>query len=1047
MADKITLEFDDKTKAGFDSLKKNIEGTASSAQQAETKISALNKELESRAAQKLGEEMKELADQADGTADSMQQLADKYGITQKQAAALNKEMQSRADSHAAADAKDLADELDHLAKSADTAAARTRELKKEMRSRADAEMKKDVKSQADKLDSQNKYRKMGVVGKAGAAAKGVGAKLGKGVGLIGSGAANTKAGLDMVFQGAQKVGQAIQAMSDRGVPAFEKLVGVGKKFETSLINIAESNQVQEMIEGLATAAEEELLPAFKEVTSWSGWAFKGTQNWISGASVGVQKMANSLDLLSDMYIESLEEEGKAEEAAAAKRKEVREKENAERRADLKKLKEEREAALRDPGKKMNADEKFASGVEGNTSTELGGRINKTKSDMAAQEAIFRKNNPDKDLTQDPKWLKMQEQLTQMEARMMELKRMAREAEAAKNTQGNAQENLDARQADLKRDGKMSGGDEGVTKARGDRDNADKDVLDNLVGKDKSAETDRQITRDKQEVDAYNAQIKARKDMLNATGQNVMADGQLNETIRERNQLEEKLNDKLRDREKLEKQLRKEQGDRGETSDKSEDFEGDAHAREVAASQRERADATDAKDAAKKDAEDAAKLAAQQAKDKAAQVPPAAPAPAAGQGMPQVPQSPPQGMGMQMPELPQMPQSGGMPQFPGMPAGGMPGLQLPHFDQGGDDGGMGDDDGGMGMMISPKQAAKNQAKQAAIKKQGDDDIAAYRKNLAESEARKVKENPAFSRNKSQQKQFDQLNKASEIRIRQSAPARMRVNQGREKAKALAEKRKAKADAAEQKKRNPFSEKGKKEKQERLDAADKDKSDEDAETEKARQRIRGDDSDDKKPMTMSPGDVADAKEKQIETLDRKNKDLPVAKDNVADKKVLEDQIAKLKREVKDLRKREDDRDKSDDKKEEKTAFPGDEAPDEAKPKTDEAKEQREKEQTQAKPMDTGTPVGKPADTGAAADAPPSGEDVADAIGKANDAAGGAAGFSKKVTDGIKKLTDTVTNLQDTQQALSDQINDAMNQLDDSQNRASSAGSRARASGSAK
>jgi hypothetical protein len=942
----ITLGLDDKTQAGFEAVVKNIDHTAKSAKDAEAKAAGLNKELANRAASKLGEDLKGLAAQADDAADKMAELGAKYGTTTKQASGLNHELSARATSQATSDAKELADELDHLARSSNTAATRAREFKKELRGRVDGGMKQDVKAQAGKGQASASVTKKGLVGRGQAIASGGMKAASKGVSALARGAANTKATFDVLIQGAQQVGQAVRAMADRGVPAFQRLAGIGDKFEETLMQIGESSEVQEMIDSVSTAAEEVMLPALKEVGDGAGWLFGKTQKWISDISLGVQSAGNAVGLLSDEYIESLNEEINAETEAAVKRKAIREKENQERRAEAQKRKEDREADLRDPGKKMNEAEKFSTGVQTSTQSELAGRIENQKAEMAKQEAIYKKSNPNKDPTEDSKWMKLQDELVQMETRMMDLKKIAREAEDARKGQGYAQDDVEARmgnkekgiKGDLQLDGKMYGGDEKLGQARSERDAADQNLLNNLVGTDKSVESDRQLGRDRKEIDAYNQQIKGRQDLLKATGQELDKDEELNATIRDRNELEEKLNDKLRERAKLESQLNSEKKDRGENPNQVADFEGEAHDRQKASRARDRSDTTDIKADAKKRAEESGK--AELANTKAEVAQNAELSSSAVDGEPQMP-----------PQM--MPSQGGM-GMPGMSEGGTSGMPMPNFGgMGMDDTGM-DDDWGMGMMLHPKQIAKARAKRDAIQKQANAGVAAYRKSLGAHEARLKQEQPGFTRSRQEQKTFDATVKRDEKRIRQNAPKAVNARTKQEAAEA---KRKANDAKQENAKRNPFSEKGKREKQKQLDDADKQKRTDDDQLAEARKRIREDesdkpstssdeldagqskkvydkktledketatvedaqdgkgsvrniDSDEETPMTMSPGEVADAKEKEKAHLEGKGSKDP--KNNLG----YRETIQKLEREIKELREREN----KNEKKEEKVAGGG-------------------------------------------------------------------------------------------------------------------------------
>lgn len=654
MSNKITLELDNKTKAGFDALVKDLEKVEKSAEKVEKKTEALNKELASRQAARAAEEIKKFADQVEAAGDGLQEMADKYGITVAQAKKLREEMKardelnekkklaelaeqldgtaesiskvakqynvsreaaraylseidSRAQERAKQDAKELADQLERVAKNSDRAGNAKKMATKQVQARQQSKEDEKTQRMADRMakkmewQKKNAFQKTGsIVGKGARGAR-------RGLAFVGQGWTNTKSFMDAVNQASQLAASSIAALADRGVPAFERLSAAGRRMREELMQIGESHAVQELTTQLAESFGPGANSLVSMVAHGTSESLLYVQNFATSTTQEFVKWGVQLGMFSDQYREALDSTVEAEKKAADQRRKVREKENAERRAETERLRKEAEEEFMNPGLKMRLGKQFAQSVDEADSSELQKRIADTKKKMADRKAFLQKDDAQKDVTGDKQLNLMRDQLTAMEAKTLELEEKSRNLELAQQRAAQIEAKIAERKKSLDARGMGHAGDEALDDLLAKRREAEREILENSAGRAKSDEWERQQQRDKQEAQQVERQAENRRKRLEAMGKEADEDEHLNDLLEQRNKLEDDLNSSLEERAKTEAKITAERRARGEKDVRETNGLDD------------RGDALWRRQVNRKDAEEQDRLARQRAKTEAAQL--------------------------------------------------------------------------------------------------------------------------------------------------------------------------------------------------------------------------------------------------------------------------------------------------------------------------------------------------------------------------------------------------------------------------------------------
>ena len=367
MTAKLRIELENATKKGFDEIVKDLGKMGVEGKDTEKAIEALNKELASRNAAKMTEQVKQLADELDGTTAALrkakneqQQLDDALKASHNSTIANSKALQ------------DLNAVAQRTAQSTGKAADYHRDLQQAMDERKTRAYKEQISKLADEMTGL------------GQASKGAAKTSGLFWTEANSKFQMAKAAFAM-FKGAFDAASAFsQKMAEDGNTSFAKLNAAGSKVKDAMISIANDPGLSLQVEKLA-ASIEGLGPALAQFGLNTVSAFGMAQDGVTalmGAWIKLNDMldaspwaasildgaAPTLGLLRAISAaagitggngaksKEWDEEAKARAEADAKAMEALKKKRAEEEAARQKRKAEAEATLLNPGVKMREEQ-------------------------------------------------------------------------------------------------------------------------------------------------------------------------------------------------------------------------------------------------------------------------------------------------------------------------------------------------------------------------------------------------------------------------------------------------------------------------------------------------------------------------------------------------------------------------------------------------------------------------------------------------------------------------------------------------------------------
>lgn len=195
MTAKLRVELENATKKGFDEIVKDLEKMGVEGKDTEKVMEQLNKEMGSRKASELAKQVKELADEYDGTTTAAKQLDAELRVTHDLAVKSSKAME------------DLSDSTQRAARSAGKSAEFQRDLQQALNERKVKAYRDEINKLADAMSgaaapASKLSRAMATLGEVGKVA---------GAGLLAAGVA-----LKLAWEGAKKFKEAVDAMAERG---------------------------------------------------------------------------------------------------------------------------------------------------------------------------------------------------------------------------------------------------------------------------------------------------------------------------------------------------------------------------------------------------------------------------------------------------------------------------------------------------------------------------------------------------------------------------------------------------------------------------------------------------------------------------------------------------------------------------------------------------------------------------------------------------------------------------------------------------------------
>lgn len=548
----IKIEVDDKkAKESLETLKKRFGEAGIAADKYGDKLHEAEKELDSRKMREKSDAVKKLADElekaeyaASDAGKKQAELEDRFLAANKAIIAQNRHLTELDES--ATKAAQASGNLGNYSRDLSAAmdAAKAAAYKKEIDQLAFSmtEAGQKAKALADELEAKKvKSEKW--------------QKISQSIQAVNAAFQLTKAAV-------QGFTTAVNAAAERGIPAFERLQYVASKFKDELFAIGEDHRVQALINQLSDSIESELIPSTKEAAGVLAWLFGQLQKQHeTQLDLGLRLWA----LVSDegkAMVESLQEEKKAREELG-KVKEKQAADDAKRREEEKKArKEKHDDEFRNPIKPATEQEQLRQYAEAVSHENIGGETDKLTEQFKQREAVFRQANPDKPLESDPELVEINKKKQALAARQLELQKMKAAADAARPQLAPAEDAVEARKAAIKannkgfEDDKGFAGDAELEAAKAHRAEVEKRLLESLTGKERAAEWDRQQQRDKAEAEVVDKQVQDRARLVRAKGLELASDENLNQLIKERNELEEKLKQSLEDRFAIEERERK-----------------------------------------------------------------------------------------------------------------------------------------------------------------------------------------------------------------------------------------------------------------------------------------------------------------------------------------------------------------------------------------------------------------------------------------------------------------------------------------------------------
>ena len=323
----ITTTLTDNSKEWVDTLKKRFDEGGVAAEDFEETLEGVNKELGSRKAKEQADQLKQLADELDGTATAAAKLEQEE---RNASDAMGRQQQQIINKNAAL--RDLNVTTYAAAERAGTLSTYHRDLDKAMN-----EIKvREYKQEIDKL-----ARSMSGLG---AAEK----KSTNSTFWI-----ETAAKFNLAKEGfswAQSAFRGIisysQMMADKGNASFAKLTAAGAKFRDMLVDIGNSRQVMDLVHDLS----QELEDSTPKLRDMFGSVLGATQGVINYSMEGWLKLAEATGVVHKGTMKALAEERQARDEASKKRFADNEKAIKYQKEMIALQKAEREAAVYNPGK-------------------------------------------------------------------------------------------------------------------------------------------------------------------------------------------------------------------------------------------------------------------------------------------------------------------------------------------------------------------------------------------------------------------------------------------------------------------------------------------------------------------------------------------------------------------------------------------------------------------------------------------------------------------------------------------------------------------------
>lgn len=335
MAATITTTLKDNSKEWVDALKKRFTEAGGSAEEFEKHLEDVTKELQSREAQKQAGEIKKLADELDGS-------AAKAAKVDKSLEDLNRELASREAQEQARRIRELADAMDGTAAKAaelvrqenEASAALDRAHQAAIGNSQALRQLDEATHQAaieagtlgeyhqdlQRILDERKVRAYRVeLEKLADAMSPAGPQgFSKSMGALRGSIMPVVASVFAMQQGLKSAWEAVRFLSERGVPAFQRLEAAGQKVFEALIESANDPQLTKTIDRLAFVIEKSLVPGIAESTSLMGKLYEVSEkSWRVLLAIQTLGLSEYKIRQMDKEIEKTKELAKARADAAA----------------------------------------------------------------------------------------------------------------------------------------------------------------------------------------------------------------------------------------------------------------------------------------------------------------------------------------------------------------------------------------------------------------------------------------------------------------------------------------------------------------------------------------------------------------------------------------------------------------------------------------------------------------------------------------------------------------------------------------------------------